>query len=131
VVSSPTQGVLAYEREMIMDVPVIANLSAIQDGRQQMIEENLVKQNKKRIEHHYKVGDIVEQIVWNKMKQLSQRTHGPFRVLATHRNSNLTIQRKPTVTDTQSHDGSDHIKDCNDNHRDLKASAKELNLCVG
>ena len=85
---------------MIMDVPLIANLSAIQDGRQQMIEENLIKQNKKRIEHHYRVGDIVEQIVWNKTK-LSQRTHGPFRALATHCNGNLTIQRTPTVTDTQ------------------------------
>ena len=65
VVSSPTPGVLAYRREMIMDVPLIANLSAIQDGRRQMIEENLIKQSKKRIEHHYIVGDIVEQIVWN------------------------------------------------------------------
>ena len=53
-------GVLVYERDMIMYVPLIANLSAIRDGRQQMIDENLIKQNKKRIEHHYRVGDMVE-----------------------------------------------------------------------
>ena len=71
VVSSPTPGALVYGRDMSMDVPLIANLSAIRDGRQQMIDENLINQNKKRIEHHYRVGDMVEQIVWNKTK-LSQ-----------------------------------------------------------
>ena len=51
---------------MIMGVPLIANLSAIQDDQQQIIDENLIKKNKKRIEYHYQVGDRVEQIVWNK-----------------------------------------------------------------
>ena len=75
-VSTPigtSPGALVYGRDMIMDVPLIANLSAIRDGRQQMIDENLIKQNKKRIEHHYRVGDRVEQIVWNKTK-LSKRS---------------------------------------------------------
>ena len=103
-VSAPirtTPGALVYRRYMIMDVPLIANLSAIWDGRHQMIDENVIKQNKKRIEHHYRVGDRVEQIVWNKTK-LSQRSDGPFRVLVTHCKSNLTIQWTPNVTDTQS-----------------------------
>ena len=70
VVSAPswtTPGALVYGRDMIMDVLLIANLSAIWDSRQQMIDENLIKQNKKRIEHHYQVGDRVKQIVWNKL----------------------------------------------------------------
>ena len=94
-------GALVYGRDMIMDVLLITNLSAIRDGRQQMIDENLIKQNKKRIEHHYQVGDRVKQIAWNKTK-LPQRSDGPFRVLATHCNGNLTIQQTSTVTDTQS-----------------------------
>ena len=55
-VSAPvwtSPGALVYGRDKIMDVLLIANLSAIWDGRQQMIDENLIKQNKKRIEHHY------------------------------------------------------------------------------
>ena len=94
-------GALVFGRDMVMDVPLIANLTAIRDGRQHLIDANLIKQNKKRIEHHYRVGDRVEQIVWNKTK-LSQRSDGPFRVLATHCNGTLTIQRTPNVTDTQS-----------------------------
>ena len=103
-VSAPigtSPGALVYGRDMIMDVPLIANLAAIRDGRQPMIDKNLIKQNKKRIEHQYKVGDGVEQIVWNKTK-LSKRSDRPFRVLATHCNGTLTIQQTPTVTDTQS-----------------------------
>ena len=103
-VSAPiktTPGAMVYGRDMIMDVPLIANLAVIRDGRQQMIDENLIKQNKKRIEHHFRVGDRVEQIVWNKTK-LSNRSDGPFQVLATHCNGTITIQRTPTVTDTQS-----------------------------
>ena len=96
-----TPGAMVFGRDMIMDVPLLANLAAIRDGRQQMIDENLIKQNKKRIEHHFRVGDLVMQIVWNKTK-LSERSGGPFRVLATHCNGNITIQRTPTVTDTQS-----------------------------
>ena len=92
---------LVYGRDMIMDVPLIANLNAIWDVQQQMIGKNLIEQNKKRIEHHYLVGDRVEQICWNKTK-LSQQSHGLFCVLATHCNGNLTIQRKLMVSNTQS-----------------------------
>ena len=48
-----TTSTLVYERDMIMDVSLIDNLSAIQDGLQQMIDKSLISQNKKRIEHHY------------------------------------------------------------------------------
>ena len=60
-----TPGALLYGRDMIIDVPLIANLSAIRNCRQQMIDKNLKNKNKKRIEHHYRVGDRVKQIVWN------------------------------------------------------------------
>ena len=36
-------GTLVCRRNMIMDILLIANLSAIWDGRQQMIDENLIK----------------------------------------------------------------------------------------
>ena len=55
-VSAPigtSPGALVYGRDMIMDVTLIANLAASWDGRQQMINENLIEQNKKRIEHQY------------------------------------------------------------------------------
>ena len=63
-----TPAALVYGRDMIMDVPLnlIANLALIRDGQQQMIDRNLVEQNKKRIEHHLRIGDRVQHIVWNR-----------------------------------------------------------------
>ena len=87
---------------MIIDVPMIANLAGIRDRSQQKIDGNLtIKQNKKRIEHHFRVGDRVDQKIWNKTK-LSAQSKGPFLVLATHYNGNITIQQRLTVTDTKS-----------------------------
>ena len=42
-------GALTFGRDMLMDVPLIANLSAIRESRQQLIDKNLVRMNSKRI----------------------------------------------------------------------------------
>ena len=52
-----TPGETVFQRDMFLDIPVIADLVAIRERRQLLIDENLRKQNKKRIEHHYKVGE--------------------------------------------------------------------------
>ena len=54
-----TPGEIVFQRDMLLDVPVIADLVAIRERRQLLIDENLRRQNEKRIEHHYKVGDFV------------------------------------------------------------------------
>ena len=56
VMDKTTPGALVYGRDMIIDVSLIANLTAIRDGRQQMIDKNLIRQSKKRNEHHFRVG---------------------------------------------------------------------------
>ena len=84
---------------MIMDVPLIANLAIIRDKIQHLINENLIRQNKKGIKNHYRKIDMVEKIVWDKTK-LSKRSHGPYRILETNCNGSLTLQITPTVTDT-------------------------------
>ena len=55
-----TPGVLVYGRDMILDVPFIKNLTAIRYGQQQMINKYLIRQNEKRIEHNFRVGDRVK-----------------------------------------------------------------------
>ena len=52
-----TPRAIVVGRDMIMDVPLLTNLAAIRDGCQQMINKNLIKQNKKRTEYHYCVGN--------------------------------------------------------------------------
>ena len=41
-------GNLVFNRDMFVDVPLISNLAAIRDRRQQLIDENLIRENKKQ-----------------------------------------------------------------------------------
>ena len=43
-------GALAYNRNMFMDVPLIEYLNVIRDRRQHLIDENLRRQNAKRVD---------------------------------------------------------------------------------
>ena len=53
-------GALVYNIGMIMDVLLITNLTIIRDRRQNLIDKNLIKQNNKQIEHHYRIGDMID-----------------------------------------------------------------------
>ena len=53
---------------MFMDVPVIADLVAIRERRQLLIDENLRRQNRRRYGHHYRVGDYVHIRVYDPKK---------------------------------------------------------------
>ena len=44
---------LVYGRDMFLDVPVIADLMTIQQCRQEIINQNLVRQNRKQYDYHY------------------------------------------------------------------------------
>ena len=64
---------------MLLDIPVIADLVAIRERRQLLIDKNLRRQNEKRIEYHYKVGDYV----WIKVYYPSKgddKLHGPYKI---------------------------------------------------
>eukprot|EP00957_Ditylum_brightwellii_P203516 15334982-Ditylum_brightwellii.AAC.1 len=52
-----TPGALAFHRDMLIDLPIIADLLAIQQKRQVLIDENLRRQNLKRRDWNYAVGE--------------------------------------------------------------------------
>lgn len=49
-------GAITFGRDMMMDEPVIVNLEAIRNRRQQLIDQNLIRTNKGRINHNYQIG---------------------------------------------------------------------------
>ena len=61
-------GKIVFQRDMVLDIHIIADLVAIRERRQLLIDENLRRQNEKRIEHHYKVSDWVMIKVYNPKK---------------------------------------------------------------
>ncbi len=81
---------------MFLNVPFVANLFALRDRRQLIIDENLRKQNAKRRHYDYQPGDEVYVKTVNPSK-LGERTLGPFPITRVHTNGTITIQRTPHV----------------------------------
>ena len=91
-----TPGSLVYQRDMILNIPVVADLLDITARRQQLIDERTMAKNRKRISHDYQPNDQVLVLVY-KPDKLEPRARGPYRILHTHVNGTVTIWRSPTV----------------------------------
>ena len=91
-----TPGGLAFGRDMILDLPLIADLQLIQEHRQQLIDNRLIAANRKRFSYDYTVGDEVLKLRY-KPRKGEERADGPYRVEQVHANGRLTIRTAPHV----------------------------------
>lgn len=89
-------GAMAFNRDMLLNIPLIANLEAIRDRRQHLIDENLRRANAKRLEWNYDVNDPVMMVEYEPNK-MDARTHGPYRITRVFANGTVRIQRGPHV----------------------------------
>jgi transposase InsO family protein len=91
-------GNLVFNRDMLLPLPLESNFESIRLRRQQTIDKNNVRENKRRWFHDYAPGDeVLINTDSNKRSKLGARTIGPFRILRCHTNGTVTIQRSPTV----------------------------------
>lgn len=86
-----TPGSLAFGRDMVLDIPVIADWLTIQQNRQQLIDQRLIAANRKKFSYDYQVGDEVLKLVYNPDK-LSTRAEGPYSIDTVHANGTVTIR---------------------------------------
>jgi transposase InsO family protein len=87
-----TPGAIAFQRDMILNIPLIADFKLLQEKRQLRINENLQRMNSRRITHDYQPGDKV----WTRIHRptkLQPRYTGPFTILRVHTNGTVTIKR--------------------------------------
>ena len=91
-----TPGALAFHRDMVMNVPFVADLNLIQQHRQQLIDERLLIGNRKRFTHDYQPNQQVLKLV-HEPDKLAPRATGPFRIHSVHTNGTLTLQISPLV----------------------------------
>jgi len=94
--SSP--GSLIFNRDMFLNIPLIADWHAITQKREHLINENLIRENSKRRRYDYAVDQQVLKMRHNPHK-LGHRAAGPYKVLQTHVNGTLTIELKPGISE--------------------------------
>ena len=92
--SSP--GALVFNRDMFLNIPLMADWHAITTKREHVINENLRRMNKKRRRHDYIVGQKVLKLLIDPTK-LGERTMGPYKIDRVHVNGTLTIELRPGV----------------------------------
>ena len=93
-----TPGAIAFNRDMFLNVPPIANWQAIARRREHHVNENLWRANARRRQYDYATGQQVLKKVHNPTKS-GMRTTGPFTIWRVHVNGNLTLQLCPGVSE--------------------------------
>ncbi len=87
-------GALVFQHDRVLDLPLIADLQLIQERHQQLIDERLIKANRRCFSHDYAIGDEVLKLEF-KPKKLQPRATGPYRVVQVHANGTVTIRLTP------------------------------------
>jgi transposase InsO family protein len=91
-------GELAFKRHMFLNLPLEADLQALQQHRQLRVDKNLVNANSRRLNYDYRPGQMVYVKVVDPTK-LGERSEGPFQVEVVHSNGTITIRRNQYVTE--------------------------------
>ena len=73
-------GAMVFDRDMMIDIPLLTDLSAIQRRQQQLIDTNLIRESKKRIDNNYSVKERVWIKVYNPTK-MGPQLHGPYQII--------------------------------------------------
>ncbi|EJK49804.1 hypothetical protein THAOC_31285 [Thalassiosira oceanica] len=93
-------GALAFGRDMLFDLPFIADWQAVRENRKLLIDENLRRSNQKRRAFDYQPGQKVLKRRPGILRKLGgPRFDGPFDIVSVHVNGNATIRLSPSVTE--------------------------------
>jgi hypothetical protein len=89
-------GSLAFGRDMILDIPLLADWNYIREHRQQQVDKRSIAENRKRFAYDYQPGDKILKISFRPSK-LEPRATGPFPILRVHTNGTVTIRLNDAV----------------------------------
>ena len=81
-----------------MNIPLVADWQAIAARREQLVNDNLPRANKKRRQYDYASGQKVLKMVHDPTK-LGVRTSGPYTIERVHVNGTITIQLRPGISE--------------------------------
>jgi hypothetical protein len=96
--NNASPGSMAFGRDMLLNIPFMADLVTLQNLRQQKIDLRLLKANSKRRPHDFQVG---EQVMIRQMHgpsdKLKATYQGPFPIKTVHTNGSVTVRKSTNV----------------------------------
>jgi hypothetical protein len=84
-----TPGQLVFGRDMIWDTAHGADWQCIKQRKQIFLNKNNIRENEKRIDYNYAVGESIMKIKAGTLK-MEQPREGPFNIIHVHSNYNNT-----------------------------------------
>ena len=97
-VLNATPGQLVFGRDMVLPIMFKAEWANIVQCKNEQIQRNNARENSKRIEHTYQVGDKVLVNRPGILRKLTAPREGPYTVIKVHTNGTVRIQRGPVAT---------------------------------
>ena len=89
--ASPAQ--LVYGRDMIYPLQYIAQWDVIRKNKQALIKKANLRENSRRIDHKYTVGDLVLVRVQGVKRKLDSPMTGPYKITKVHNNGTVSVKR--------------------------------------
>ena len=88
-----TPGAAIFGRDMLFDIPYLADWKAIGQRRQDLVDQNTAKENTRRIDFDYAVGQRVIVRKDGILRKAEDRYSGPYVITQVHTNGTVRIQR--------------------------------------
>jgi hypothetical protein len=89
-----SQGAAMFGRDMLFDIPFIADWQKIGEHRQQLTDLNNARENEGRIDYNYKVGQkVLVQKEGILCKSESKWHRKPWLITSVHKNGTIMVQR--------------------------------------
>mmetsp|Transcript_13464 Transcript_13464/g.37213 ORF Transcript_13464/g.37213 Transcript_13464/m.37213 type:complete len:170 (+) Transcript_13464:786-1295(+) len=93
-------GAIAFHRDMHLDIPLHADIIALQQNRQALIDKRLLDANAKRIPHDFHVDQkIMKRNVLSFSDKMKPAYRGPYKIVQVHTNGTVTIALDDNTTE--------------------------------
>ena len=95
-----TSGALAFKRDMLMNIPLVLDIIALQNKRQELIDKRLLKANASQISHDFKFDEeVLKKRHLGLSDKLQPSFEGPYQITRVHTNGTVTIRTSPNTTE--------------------------------
>ena len=88
-----TPGAAIFGRDMLFDIPYVADWNVIGKRRQEQVESTNRRENKSRLPHDYAIGDKVLIKKDGILRKAEDKYEGPYTITQVHCNGTVRIQR--------------------------------------